>query len=317
MTGTVVALSGGVGGAKLVHGLARVLGAQELTIVTNTGDDFVHLGLAISPDIDTILYTLADLVDPLQGWGRRDETWTFMAALGELGGETWFRLGDADLALHVERTHRLAGGATLTEVTAHLARQLRVGARVLPMSDDEVRTQLRTDGGWLDFQDYFVRRRCEPPVREVRYAGADTATASADVLAALRGADLRAVVICPSNPLLSVGPILALPAIRAALAGCGAPVIAVSPIIGGKAVKGPTAKMMRELGIEPSAGEVARGYAGLIDAFVVDPTDAAGSFPSGVRVFTAPALMTTVEDRERLARAVLAAADEWTRGRFV
>ena len=317
MTGTVVALSGGVGGAKLVHGLARVLGAQELTIVANTGDDFVHLGLAISPDIDTILYTLAGLVDPLQGWGRRDETWTFMAALGELGGETWFRLGDADLALHVERTHRLAGGATLTEVTAHLARQLRVGARVLPMSDDEVRTRLCTDGGWLDFQDYFVRCRCEPPVREVRYAGADAATASADVLAALRGADLRAVVICPSNPLLSVGPILALPAIRAALADCGAPVIAVSPIIGGKAVKGPTAKMMRELGIEPSAGEVARGYAGLIDAFVVDPTDAAGSFPSGVRVFTAPALMTTVEDRERLARAVLAAADEWTRGRFV
>lgn len=309
MTGAVIALSGGVGGAKLVLGLSRVLDADDLTVIANTGDDFVHLGLAISPDIDTILYTLAGLVDPERGWGRREETWTFMASLEKLGGETWFRLGDADLALHVERTRRLAGGATLTEVTAELARQLGVGARVLPMSDQAVRTRLRTDEGWLDFQDYFVRRRCEPQVRELSYDGASAAAPSPSALAELRRPDLRAIVICPSNPLLSVGPLLAIPALRAAIADCGAPVVAISPIIGGQAVKGPTARLMRELGLVSTAAEVARGYEGLIHAFVVDPVDAADDFPRGLRVVTAPALMTTVGDRERLAEAALAAAD--------
>ncbi|HUG99973.1 MAG TPA: 2-phospho-L-lactate transferase [Gammaproteobacteria bacterium] len=317
MTGAVVVLSGGVGGAKFVLGLSRVLDPAQLTVIANTGDDFEHLGLAISPDIDTILYTLAGLLDPERGWGRRDETWIFMEALERLGGETWFRLGDGDLALHVERTRRLAGGATLSDVTAHLACRLGVGPRVLPMSDDPVRTRLRTPDGWLDFQDYFVRCRCEPPVHEIRYDGADTAAPTAAVLAALSDPRLRAIIIGPSNPLLSIGPILAIPGIRAALANQSAPVVAVSPIIAGQAIKGPAAKMMRELGLLSSAEGVARGYEDLIDAFVVDPVDAKATFPSAIRVLAAPALMKTIGDRERLAIAALAAADGLARGASV
>jgi LPPG:FO 2-phospho-L-lactate transferase len=313
VTGTVLALSGGVGGAKLALGLSRVLDPQELAIVANTGDDFVHLGLHVSPDIDTLLYTLAGLVDPVRGWGRREETWTFMSVLAQLGGETWFRLGDGDLALHVERTRRLAAGATLSEVTEQLRHQLQIGARVLPMSDGPVRTRLRTDVGWLDFQDYFVRLGCAPQVHEIQYAGAAAANAANSVLDVLRSPDLRAVIICPSNPLLSVGPILAIPSIRDALRRCRAPVVAVSPIIAGEAVKGPAAKILRELGSEATAAGVARGYAGLIDVFVVDDVDAGMAPPPGVRLVAAPTLMTTLEDRERLARTVLAAADQVTR----
>lgn len=309
MTGPVVALSGGVGGAKLALGLSRVLGQDDLVVVANTGDDFVHLGLAISPDIDTLLYTLAGLADPVRGWGRRDETWTFMAALEQLGGDAWFRLGDADLALHVERTRQLAAGATLSAVTDALRRRLGIRARILPMSDDPVRTRLRTEAGWLDFQDYFVRQRCEPAVREIAFGGADVARASVEALAALRHPGLRAVVVCPSNPLLSVGPMLAIPAIREALRDCRAPVVAVSPLIAGRAVKGPTAKMMRELGLESSAAEVARAYADFVDVYVADAADAATPVPPGVTLVTAATLMTTLEDREGLARAVLAAAD--------
>lgn len=309
MTGRVVALSGGVGGAKLALGLARVLGEDELVVVANTGDDFVHLGLAISPDVDTLLYTLAGLADPVRGWGLRDETWTFMAALERLGGDTWFRLGDADLALHVERTRRLAAGATLTEVTDALRRRLDIGARVLPMSDDPVRTRLRTDAGWLDFQDYFVRHRCEPVVREIAFEGARVAAASPAVLEALRDPALRAVVICPSNPLLSIGPMLAIRALRAALIDSPAPVVAVSPVIAGAAVKGPTAKLLREVGHESSAAAVARAYLDFVDVFVADEADAATTVPPGMRLETAPTLMASLEDRERLARAVLAAAD--------
>lgn len=309
MTGRVVALSGGVGGAKLALGLARVLGEDELVVVANTGDDFVHLGLAISPDVDTLLYTLAGLADPVRGWGLRDETWTFMAALERLGGDTWFRLGDADLAMHVERTRRLAAGATLTEVTDALRRRLDIGARVLPMSDDPVRTRLRTDAGWLDFQDYFVRHRCEPVIREIAFEGARVAAASPAVLEALRDPALRAVVVCPSNPLLSVGPMLAIRALRAALIDSPAPVVAVSPVIAGAAVKGPTAKLLRELGHESSAAAVARAYRDFVDVFVADEADVATAVPPGMRLVTAPALMASLEDRERLARAVLAAAD--------
>jgi LPPG:FO 2-phospho-L-lactate transferase len=313
VTGTVVALSGGVGGAKLALGLSRVLDPRELAIIANTGDDFVHLGLHVSPDVDTLLYTLAGLVDPVRGWGRREETWTFMSALGQLGGETWFRLGDGDLALHIERTRRLAAGATLSQVTEQLRRQLEIGARILPMSDDPVRTRLRTNSGWLDFQDYFVRLGCAPLVHEIRFAGAAAASAADGVLAALRSPDLRAVIVCPSNPLLSVGPILAIPSIHEALLRCRAPVVAVSPIIAGEAVKGPAAKILRELGSEATAAAVARGYAGLIDVFVVDDADAGMATPPGVRLVAAPTLMTTLEDRERLARIVLAAADQATR----
>ena len=313
MSGTVLALAGGIGGAKLVLGLARVLDDGELAVVGNTGDDFDHLGLAISPDLDTLLYTLAGLADPSRGWGRRDETWRFMEALGQLGGPTWFRLGDADLALHIERTRRLAAGETLSAVTHRLSRSLDVATRILPMTDDPVRTRLRADSGWLDFQDYFVRLRCEPEVRELDYVGADTARPLPEVLDILAGDDLRAVVICPSNPFLSIEPILAIRGMRAAIARCRAPVVAVSPVIAGAAVKGPTTKMMRELGLEATAAAVARRYADLLDAFVVDAADAATVVPDGVELVVGQTLMTSLDDRMRLARTVLAAADASSR----
>lgn len=305
----VVALTGGIGGAKLALGLSRVVAGADLMIVANTGDDFEHLGFAISPDLDTIMYTLAGLDDPHRGWGRRDETWTFMSALEALGGETWFALGDGDLATHVERTRRLRAGEALSTITADFCRRLGIAARVVPMTDDIVRTRLRTDAGWLDFQDYFVRRRCAPRVLEVTYEGAAAARAHPDVLAALGDARLRAVVICPSNPFLSIEPILAVSPLREAIARAAAPVVAVSPIIAGRAVKGPTAKMMSELGLEPSAAAVARRYRDLLDVYVLDRLDAAEAADLDMAVTPAPTLMTTLADRENLARDVLASAD--------
>ena len=305
----VVALSGGIGGAKLVLGLSRVVAAADLIVVANTGDDFEHLGLSISPDLDTLMYTLAGLDDPVRGWGRRDETFACMDALAALGGETWFKLGDRDLAIHLERTRRLAAGETLSAVTADLCRRLNVATRIVPMSDDPVRTRLDTSEGRLDFQDYFVRRRCEPVVARLAYAGAASARAHPDVLAALRDPRLRAVVICPSNPFLSIEPMLAVPGLRAEIAACAAPVVAVSPIIGGRAVKGPTAKMMAELGLPVGADAVARRYRDLIDAYVLDHADAAAGAALGIPVSAAHTLMRTLADREALARTVLAAAD--------
>ena len=303
--GLVVALSGGVGGAKLALGLSRVLPADELLIVANTGDDFEHLGLCISPDIDTLTYVLAGLDNPATGWGRRDETWSFMETIATLGGETWFRLGDRDLALHVERTRRLGAGETLSQITADLCRRLGVAPRVLPMSDDRVRTRLHCDEGWIDFQDYFVRRQCQPVVRELAFEGADKARPQPDVLLALKS-EVRAVVICPSNPFISIEPILAVPGLRDVLIACNAPVVAVSPIVGGRAVKGPTAKMMQELGLAVSSASIAKRYDGLIDGYVVDRADAAGI---SSKVHIAPTLMTTLADKEALARTVLDFAD--------
>ncbi len=306
--GLVLAISGGIGGTKLALGLDRVLAPGQLAVVANTGDDFRHLGLDISPDIDTLLYTLAGLDDPAKGWGRRDETWTFMKAVEVLGGESWFLLGDGDLATHVERTRRRAAGETLSAVTDDFRRRLGIVSRVLPMSDDPVRTRVHTAEGWLDFQRYFVRRRCEPAVDALEFAGAEQARLAPGVAAALADPALAAVLICPSNPYLSIDPVLAVPGMREALAGSPAPVIAVSPIIDGRAVKGPTAKMMSELGLEPSAATVAAHYAGLIDGFVVDHADAAAAMPPGVRRFVAQTLMTTLDDRIGLAHAVLDAA---------
>jgi LPPG:FO 2-phospho-L-lactate transferase len=305
---TVVALSGGVGGAKLALGLSRVLPADDLLIVANTGDDFEHIGLAISPDIDTVMYTLANVANQTLGWGRQDETWSFMETLGALGGQTWFQLGDRDLAVHVERTRRLRGGEPLSAITADFSRRLGVGPRVLPMSDDPVRTRVRTDDGWIDFQDYFVRLRCEPAVQEVAFHGAAAARPHSDFLAALTDPRLRAVVICPSNPFISIEPILAVSGVRAALMDCAAPVIAVSPIIGGRAVKGPTAKMMTDLGMTASAGAVAHRYAGLIDGYVVDYADMDQVASIGPKVTLGQTMMTTLADREALARTVLGAA---------
>lgn len=305
----IIALSGGVGGAKLALGLARIMPPENLLVVVNTGDDFEHLGLSISPDIDTVAYTLAGLANRDLGWGRQDETWSFMETLEALGGETWFRLGDRDLALHVERTRRLKNGETLSQVTDDLCRRMGVGPRVVPMSDDPVRTRLLTDKGWLDFQDYFVRLKCEPVVSEVRFQGAGAAKPHPAFMAALADPALEAVVICPSNPFISVEPILAIPGVRQALAECAAPIIGVSPIIAGKAVKGPTAKMMQELGMNPSAGTVAKRYAELLDGYVIDHRDMSQVVSIDAKVLLAQTLMTTMEDREALARIVLQAAD--------
>ena len=306
---SVLALSGGIGGAKLALGLYRTLPPRALTIVANTGDDFEHLGLSVSPDIDTLLYTLAGIDNPETGWGRKNETWTFMAALEAVGGETWFKLGDGDLATHVERTRRLAGGERLSQVTDHFRRCFGISAEILPMSDDRVRTRLQTAEGWLDFQEYFVRLRAEPIVREISYAGASEARANPGLLAALADESLEAVVICPSNPFLSIDPMLSLPGVRAALRACRAPVIAVSPIVGGKAVKGPTGKIMGELGLPIGAAAVARHYEDILDLFVADEADMDDVAELGIPVKLARTLMVTLEDREALARAVLTAAD--------
>jgi LPPG:FO 2-phospho-L-lactate transferase len=303
--GPVVALSGGVGGAKLSLGLSRVLPANALTVIVNTGDDFTHLGLRISPDIDTTVYTLANLVNPDTGWGRRDETWTFMATTATLGGDTWFQLGDGDLALHVARTRRLSRGETLSQVTADIARRFDIAARVVPMTDDVVATRIDTPGGELGFQEYFVRRQCQPPVSALRFDGAAMAKPAPGVVAALRDKAVAAVLICPSNPYLSIDPILAVPGLKSLLRASGAPVIAVSPLIGGRAVKGPTAKIMAELGLPVSPLEVARHYRGVIDGFILDARDArlAGEFDIPIRV--ADTLMNSLDVRERLAREVL------------
>jgi LPPG:FO 2-phospho-L-lactate transferase len=303
-----VALSGGVGGAKLALGLARILAPDELLIVANVGDDFDHLGLRICPDLDTLTYVLAGLDDTERGWGRAGETWEFMAALAALGGETWFNLGDKDLALHVERTHRLASGETLSQATDAVTRRLGIAPRIVPASDDPVRTIVETRDGTLAFQHYFVRERCRPAVTGFRYDGSDTAQAHPAALAALGADDLLAVVICPSNPYVSINPILAIPALRRAVERAKAPVIAVSPIVGGRALKGPTAKIMGELGHAPSADAAARHYGPLIDGYVLDAADA-DTVPAiralGMAAQVAPTVMRTEEDKVALARAVL------------
>jgi len=303
--GRIVALSGGIGGAKLALGLYRVLPASSLTVIVNTGDDFVHLGLNICPDVDTTLYTLAGLANTELGWGRGAETWTFMHALAELGGETWFRLGDGDLALHVERSRRLALGETLSDITAHVAQRFEIDAEIVPASDAPVRTRIATTEGDLPFQDYFVRLRCEPRVRALHYDGALAARPSPRAVAALSGVNLDAIIICPSNPYLSVDPMLAVAGFRDLIMNAAAPVVAVTPLVGGTALKGPTAKIMQELGMPLTPASVARHYEDLIDGFVVDERDAplASGFPCPISV--TDTVMTSLADRERVAQAVL------------
>ena len=269
-----LALCGGVGGAKLAFGLSRLLAPNALTVVVNTADDFTHLGLRISPDIDTVAYTLANLADRERGWGLAGETWKFMAALRQLGGEDWFQLGDGDLAMHVERTRRLAEGQSLSEVTWSLTRALGIDHAIVPMSDDPIATRVLTDGGELDFQRYFVGARCEPVVRGIRFEGVEGASASPGFRAALEATDLGGVIICPSNPYLSIDPILATPAVADMIRGLRAPVVALSPIVGAEAIKGPTAKIMREMGIAPSAASIAYHYGDLIDGLIIDEANA-------------------------------------------
>ncbi|MEA3001846.1 MAG: 2-phospho-L-lactate transferase [Sphingomonadales bacterium] len=304
MSGRVVVLTGGVGGAKLALGLAHILPAGELTAIVNTGDDLRHLGLWISPDLDTLLYTLSGLSDEERGWGRAGESWNFMTALRGLGGEGWFQLGDGDLALHVERTRRLAAGEALTSVMAGFAAAWGVPTEILPMSDDPVATWLDTDEGPLPFQRYFVERRCAPHARAIRFEGAAEAKPGPELVARLTAADTRAILIAPSNPYLSVDPILAVPGIREALAAATAPVVAVSPLVGGAAIKGPTGKLMDELGVPATPRAIADHYAGVIDALLVDERDRQAPLPNLPCAF-ADTLMKSLDDRKRVARAAL------------
>lgn len=309
----ILALCGGVGGAKLALGLSQLLGGDELTLVVNTADDFDHLGLRICPDLDTVTYTLADIVNPQTGWGRAEETGNFMASLSALGGEDWFYLGDKDLALHVERTRRLNAGERLDAVTLGITRKLGIAVQILPMSNDPVATMVTTNAGTLAFQHYFVRERCQPRVSGFYFAGIDKAQPHPELMGALAGDDLAAVIICPSNPFVSIDPILALPGVREALRATPTPVIAVSPVVGGAAVKGPTAKIMAELGLEVSARAVAERYGDILDGFVVDCQDAAladqiARYVEWVQV--AQTIMVTLQDRIALAREVLRFAQQ-------
>ena len=276
VSGQVLAISGGVGGAKLARGLAAVMAPSDRTIIANIGDDFEHLGLCICPDIDSLLYGLSGRNDEDRGWGRRGESWNFMSALGKLKGETWFNLGDSDLALHVERTRRLRAGETLSSITADFARARGIEARLCPISNDPLRTMVVTEQGELSFQRYFVAEQCKPQVRGFRFEGAESARVSPRISDVLRD-DIDAVVVCPSNPFVSVDPILAVPGFIKLLRSASAPIVAVSPIVGGAALKGPAAKMLIERGHECTALGIARYYEDLIDEIIID---AVGCEPS-------------------------------------
>lgn len=308
LSGPVLALSGGVGGAKLAAGLAGCLGADELVVVANTADDFEHLGLAISPDLDSVMYALSGINDEKRGWGIAGESWAFMDQLARYDAEQWFRLGDRDLATHVLRSDALRRGRTLSQVTADLCRRLGVGVALLPMSDQPVRTLIGTDTGTLPFQAWFVRERCEPPVRSVTFDGIDAAVPNPLWFDRLTAGDFAAVIICPSNPFVSVEPILALPGVRAVLGTTTAPVLGVSPIIGGEALKGPAAKMLTGFDLPRTAAAVAGYYGKLLDGFIIDERDAtlAGEIAAtGTACEVTATIMKTYDDKCRLARFTL------------
>ena len=298
----IVALAGGVGGAKLADGLAQILPPEDLTIIVNTGDDFEHYGLYICPDLDTVCYTLAGLANPETGWGRVNETWNVIENASKLGGPYWFRLGDQDLGTHLERTRRLNEGQTLTQITKDFCNAWRIDHIILPMSDQPVRTIVSTDEGELAFQEYFVHRRCEPRVKGFRFDGVDLAEPAYGVCEALQSAD--AIIICPSNPWVSIDPILKV----ISRWERGKPIIAVSPIIGGQTVKGPAAKMYRELGIEPSALAVANHYHGLATGFVLDKIDEQleGAIKGlNMRTLVTNTLMNSLDSRGQLAKDIV------------
>lgn len=300
----VVALAGGVGGAKLAAGLQATLPPGALTVIVNTGDDFEHWGLTICPDIDTVLYGLAGVNNPQTGWGRAHETWGVLTETERLGGEAWFRLGDKDLALHLLRNQWLNEGATLTETADRLRQALAVPSRILPMCNEPVRSLVHTDEGDLPFQDYFVRRRCEPTFRGLTFVGADKATLSPEVSESLRAA--AQIIICPSNPYLSVDPILSVPGLRETIQRSAAPVVAVSPIVGGRALKGPAAKMMREMGhINHLPLTIVEHYAGLLDGFILDQQDRAEQSRLPLPSLATDTIMTGLSSKQRLAAEVL------------
>ena len=305
--GTVVALAAQIGGAKLADGFYRIRG-RDLAVVVNTGDDYEQFGLTFSPDLDTMLYTLAGIASPSAGWEPEGETFSLFEMLKSLGGSDRFRIGDKSLAAPLLRSGGLYDGRRLTEITLDFCRHLGVTARILPASDDPLRTHVLTDDGAVSFQEYFVELGCEPEVRGFQYAGADQARISDEVLDALYAKDLEAVVICPSNPYHSIRPILEVNGMKEVLRRCGAPVVAVTPIIGGHALKGSAAKMMRELGRDVSARSVAMEYLRIIDGFVIDEADVElveGIRASGIQVTSAKTIMRTVDDRIALARTVL------------
>lgn len=308
LSGPVLALSGGVGGAKLATGLAGCLDADELVVVANTGDDFEHLGLLISPDLDSVMYALAGINDDGRGWGLADESWAFMDQVARYDDQQWFRLGDRDLATHVLRSDALRRGLTLSQVTADLSGRLGVETSLLPMSDQPVRTVIGTDAGPLPFQAWFVRERCAPAVRSVHFDGIDSARPNPLWFDRLAAGEFAAVVICPSNPFVSVEPILSLPGVRDALAAAAAPVVAVSPIIGGEALKGPAAKMLAEFDLPSTAVAVAEYYGKLLDGFIIDERDAplAAEIAAGPTACEVTAtIMKTYDDKCRLARFTL------------
>tara|TARA_A100001234_G_scaffold186525_1_gene170782 strand:- start:317 stop:1273 length:957 start_codon:yes stop_codon:yes gene_type:complete len=301
--GKVCILSGGVGGAKLVLGMSEILDPKEFIVVANTGDDFVHLGLHISPDIDTLVYTLAGMVDEKRGWGLKEESWNFLGAVGDLGGETWFNLGDKDLAMHVERTKELKAGVSLSQVTKKLSAALGVKIDIVPMADSSVATTILTDDGPLAFQHYFVRDKCNPKVKGFKFEGLDKAR-PADGINRFNAERQRALLIAPSNPFVSIDPILGIPKLRETFIGSCQVKLAVSPIVGGIAIKGPAAKMMSELGIPSTATEVARHYLGLIDGIVIDEVDRdqASQIESlGIKPFVTKTIMSTLDDKIGLA----------------
>jgi LPPG:FO 2-phospho-L-lactate transferase len=307
----VAALAGGVGGAKLADGLAQTLPPEDLTIIVNTGDDFSHLGLHIAPDLDTVCYALAGIANPATGWGQADETWLALESLGQLGGPTWFRLGDRDLGIHLERTRRLKAGQPLSQITRDFCLAWGIEPRVLPMSDDPVPTWVDTLEGELPFQEYFVQRQCHPQVTGFRFDGADRARPAPGVIEAMQQADQ--IIFCPSNPWVSVDPILAITGVRDTISTRRLDkkciVIAVSPIVGGETIKGPAAKMYRELGIEPSALSVARHYTNLLTGFVLDNLDTnlvQEIHSMDVQTLVTDTIMKSPGDRRRLAEEVLA-----------
>lgn len=301
--GKVLALSGGVGGAKLALGLAKLLHPDQLAIVANTADDFCHLGFPVSPDLDTVMYTLAGLSNAEQGWGLANETWQFMDATEALGGETWFRLGDRDIATHTARRQYFDQGLTLEKATALLCEALGVEQQLIPMTNDTVSTQVRTDNAWLDFQDYFVRQQCQPMISEIRFNGMESAAPSVAFDAAL-AAEPAAIIICPSNPFVSVDPILRIPSVLPKLKQCRAPIVAVSPIVNGRAIKGPTASMMKGLEMPVSVVGVANYYRDIIDGLVIDSSDAdqAKAIEAmGIKVKIADTIMSNEQDKLNLA----------------
>jgi LPPG:FO 2-phospho-L-lactate transferase len=306
ITKNVVALAGGVGGAKLAYGLANILPPGRLTVIVNTGDDFAHLGLHIAPDLDTVMYTLAGLANPVTGWGVKDESWGMMAALARYDGPTWFQLGDRDLATHLLRTQWLRDGYPYNWVTRELCRRLGVRHTILPMSEMPVRTIIETDDGELAFQEYFVKLKQQPVVRSVRFDGCDEAQPSREVISAIRNAD--AVIFCPSNPWLSIDPILSMSSLRRIIAASPVPKIGISPIVQGEALKGPAAKIMRELGLEVSPVGVARYLRDVLTGFVIDHLDEAEQpriSELGLRTLVTGTIMTNPESRMALASDVL------------